>query len=46
MAQAAWGGGEVTVSGGVQEPCGCGTEFSGQYWWAVVLDDLRGLFQT
>ena len=26
MAQAAQGGGGVTVPGGVPEPCGCGTE--------------------
>ena len=26
MAQAAQGGGAVTVPGGVPEPCGCGTE--------------------
>ena len=26
VAQAAQGGGVVTVPGGVQEPCGCGTE--------------------
>jgi len=30
VAQAAQGGGAVTVHGGVQEPCGCGTEGRGQ----------------
>ena len=29
MARAAQGGGGVTVSGGAQEPCGCGTEGRG-----------------
>ena len=49
VAQAAQGGGEVTIPGGVPEPCGCGTEGRGQ--WAggdglvVGLGDLRGLFQ-
>ena len=34
MAQAAQGGGGVTVPGGVEEPCGCGTEGCGQRaWW-------------
>ena len=34
MAQAAQGGGGVTVPGGVEEPCGCGTEGRGQWaWW-------------
>ena len=33
-AQAAQGGGGVTVPGGVEEPCGCGTEGCGQWaWW-------------
>jgi len=37
VAQAAQGGGGVTVPGGVEEPCGCGTEGRGQWarWgWA------------
>jgi len=29
MAQTAQGGGGVTVTAGVQEPCGCGTEGHG-----------------
>jgi len=29
VTEAAQGGGGVTVSGGVQEPCGCGTEGCG-----------------
>jgi len=34
VTQAAQGGGGVTVPGGVQEPCGCGTEGRGQgTWW-------------
>ena len=34
VAQAAQGGGGVTVPGGVEEPCGCGTEGRGQWvWW-------------
>ena len=34
VAQAAQGGGAVTIPGGVQEPCGCGTEGRGQWaWW-------------
>ena len=37
VAQAAQGGGGVTVSEGVQEPCGCGTEGCGQWvWWEWV----------
>ena len=48
MAQAAQGGGAVTVPGGVEEPCGCGTEGRGQWAWGgglmVGLGDLRGLF--
>jgi len=50
VAQAAHGGGGVTVPGGVQEPCGCGTEghslegnIDGR--WMVALDDLRHVFQ-
>jgi len=31
VAQAAQGGGAVTVPGGVPEPCGCGTEGCGQW---------------
>ena len=50
MAQAAQGGGAVTVPGGVPEPCGCGTEDMvsghGGDGLAVGLGDLRGLFQT
>ena len=40
MAQAAQGGGAVTVLGGVEEPCGCGTEGCGQWarWDGVGLD--------
>ena len=30
---AAQGGGAVTIPGGVQEPCGCGTEGRGQWAW-------------
>ena len=33
VAQAAQGGGGVTVPGGVPEPCGCGTEGRGQWAW-------------
>ncbi len=34
VAQAAQGGGGVTVPGGVQEPWRCGTEGRGQWaWW-------------
>jgi len=50
MAQAAQGGGGVSVPGGVQETRRCGTyghclvgHIGGG--WAVGLDDLRGLFQ-
>ena len=46
MAQAAQGGGGVTVPGGVPEPCGCGTEGHGQWAWCdgllVGLGGLRG----
>jgi len=31
VAQAAQGGGGVTVPGGVQEPCRCGTEGRGEW---------------
>jgi len=47
---AAWGGGGVTVPGGVQEPFRCCTEGRSLVGnignrWMVGLDDLRGLFQ-
>ena len=50
VAQAAQGGGGVTVPGGVPEPCGCGTEGSGHgvmgCWlgWVVleVFSNLNG----
>ena len=49
VAQAAQGGGGVTVSGGVEGMCGCGTEDMvnghGGDGLAVGLDDLSGLFQ-
>ena len=49
MTQAAQGGGGVTVPGGVQEPCGCGTEGHGQWAWCdgllVGLNGLGRLFQ-
>jgi len=49
VAQAAQGGGGVTVPGGVPEPCGCGTEGHGQWAWCDGLlvgpDGLRGLLQ-
>ena len=49
LAQAAQRGGGVTIPGGVQELCRCGTEGCGQWAWCygleVGLDDLRGLFQ-
>jgi len=50
MAQAAQGGGGVSVPGGVQETRRCGTyghSLVGHIGagWAVGLDDLRGLFQ-
>lgn len=48
MAQAAQGGGGVTIPGGVQEPRICGTEGCGQWDGLVVglrVGDLRGLFQ-
>ena len=31
VAQAAQGGGAATIPGGVEEPCGCGTEGRGQW---------------
>jgi len=33
VAQAAQGGGGVTIPGGVQGPCGCDTEGCGQWAW-------------
>jgi len=49
VAQAAQGGGGVTVPGGVPEPCGCGTEDvvsgHGGDGLAVGPGDLRDLFQ-
>ena len=50
MAQAAQGGGGVTIPGSVQEPYGCGTEEHGLVGnidgkWTVGIADLRGLFQ-
>ena len=48
MAQAAQGGGGVTVHGGVPEPCGCGTEDTvsghGGGGLAVAPGDLSGLY--
>jgi len=48
VAQAAQGGGGVTIPGGVPELCGCGTEGHGQWAWCdgllVGLGELRGLF--
>jgi len=48
VAQAAHGGGGVTIPGGVQEPCVCGTEgLEGNTGGRQTagLDDLSGLFQ-
>ena len=49
MAQAAQGGGGVTIPGGVPEPCGCGTEDvvsgHGGGGLAVGPADLRAIFQ-
>ena len=49
VAEAAQGGGGVTVPGGVPELCGCGTEDMvsghGGDGLAVGLGDLEGLFQ-
>ena len=49
VAQAAQGGGGVTIPGGVEEPHGRGTEGHGQLAWCdglmVGLDALSGLFQ-
>ena len=49
MAQAAQGGGGVTIPGSVQEPYGCGTEEHGLVGnidgSAVGLGDLKDLFQ-
>jgi len=50
VAQAAQGGGGVTVPGGVQDPCGYGTEGRGQWarWDGLVagINGLSGLFQS
>ena len=49
MAQAAQGGGGVTVPAGVQELRGCGTEGHGQWtWWgwADGVDDPSGPAQS
>ena len=49
VAQAAQGGGGVTVPGGVPEPCECGTEYMvsghGGDGLVVELDILSSLFQ-
>jgi len=45
LAQAAQGGGGVTIPGGAQELWSCGTEDHGQCAWWGGLGDLRGLFQ-
>jgi len=46
MAQAAQGGGGVTVPGGGDELRGCVTERHDQWGWVGVgLSDLRGLSQ-
>ena len=49
VAQAAQGGGAVTIPGGVQELWRCGTEGRGQRAWrgwaGVGLDGLSSLFQ-
>jgi len=50
LAQAAQGGGGVTVPGSVQEPQRCSTEGCGLMGntdgiWTVGPDDLRGLLQ-
>ena len=49
VAQAAQGGGAVTVPGGVPEPCGCGTEdvVSGHGGDGLVAGpgDISGIFQ-
>jgi len=49
VAEAAQGGGGVTVPGGVPELCGCGTEDvvsgHGEDGLTVGLGDLEGLFQ-
>jgi len=46
LEQAAQGGGGVTISGGVQKKCRCGTSGYGLagVGWTVGLDELRGLF--
>ena len=40
LAEAAQGGGEVTIPGGVPEPWRCGTEGCGQWarWGGLMLD--------
>ncbi len=45
VAQAAQGGGGVTVPGGVPEPCGCGTEGRGQWAWWGWADGWTGWTQ-
>ena len=46
MAQAAQGGGGVTIPITIQEPWRCGTKKRGQWGWVGVgFGDLRGLFQ-
>lgn len=48
VAEAAWGGGGVTIPVGIQELWRCGSEGHGQCaWWGraeVGLGDLRSLF--
>ena len=39
LGQAAQGDGGVTVPGGVQELCGCGTEGRGLEWSQALADD-------
>ena len=45
MAQAAQGGGGVTVPGGLAEPWRCGTERCGRWAGGGGLGELRRLFQ-
>ena len=50
LGQAAQGGGGVTVPGGVQETCWCGTKERGLvgnmgHRWTAGLDNPRDLFQ-
>jgi len=42
VAQAAQGGGGVSVLGGVQGPCGCGTEGRGPGVWGGGADGWTG----